>query len=63
MGTNLWAKKLGAERETTVSECGVTPEKKTETKLGRGCLAFERREEPSPDTKGMKKRWGGDTKN
>lgn len=40
-----------------------TPEKKTEAKLGRGCLAFERRKEPSFNTKGMKMRWAGDTKN
>ena len=37
----------------------MTPEKKMEAKLGRGCLACERRKEPSFNTKGMKKRWAG----
>lgn len=57
--TNLRAQKLEDERESSDTECGMTPEKKTEAKLGRGCLACERRKEPSFNTKGMKKRWAG----
>lgn len=44
VGTNVQTnEKLEDEKENKVTEYGMTPEEKTETKLGRGCLAFERR--------------------
>lgn len=63
VGTNFWAKeKLEDERESKVTESGMTSEEKTETNWEEG-LAFERRKkEPSSDTEGKKKRWG-DAKN
>lgn len=57
VGANLQAKeKLKHEKESKLTEYGLTLEDKTETKLGRGCLALKRmKNNTTSDIEGIKK--------